>query len=176
MRPTKILVLLLWIALTHPGESAAAQICQPASIPASTPTSRFTDSGDGTVTDTVTGLMWKRCAEGQSWDGVTCAGSAPAMTWHGALQAAESATFASHGDWRLPNIKELGSIVERQCVDPAINLAVFPAAPSSHFWSGSPYAGDSYSAWGVYFYYGYGNGSGKGYGFSSYVRLVRGGQ
>lgn len=174
MRSTRILALLLLIAMVGPGEALADQICQTASIPASTPTARFADSGGGTVNDTVTGLMWKRCAEGQSWDGATCTGSAGAITWPGALQAATSPIFVGHSDWRLPNIKELSSIVERQCIGPAINLAIFPASPMSPFWSGSPYAGDPGGAWAVSFYDGHVLLDGKG--SYSAVRLVRGGQ
>ena len=169
----KITGLLLGIVLALPG-AALAQTCQSASIRASTPTARFTDNGDGTVSDTVTGLTWKRCAEGQIWDGASCSGSATALTWQAALQAGAASTFAGHSDWRLPNIKELGSIVERQCADPAINLSVFPGTTASGFWSGSPYAGNSDYACYVNFYYGFGT---VGYTVSNYdVRLVRGGQ
>ena len=174
MKLTRILVILFWVALAQPSESPAAQICQSASIPASTPTDRFVDNGEGTVTDTVTGLVWKRCAEGQSWDGVTCAGSASVMTWQGALQAAANSTFVGHNDWRLPNIKELYSIVEPQCVYPAINLSVFPGlAASMGFWSGSPNVANPGGSWAVGFDIGIVL---DGKGASASVRLVRGGQ
>lgn len=55
------------------------QTCN-SNIPESTPTSRFTDNGNGTVTDTKTGIMWKRCAEGQIWTGSTCSGTAAGYT------------------------------------------------------------------------------------------------
>ena len=60
----------------------------------------FTDNGDGTITDQATGLMWQ-----QADDGV-------ARNWEQALAYAESLTLASHSDWRLPNAKELQSIVD----------------------------------------------------------------
>lgn len=143
-------------------------------VPATTPDSRFNDNGDGTVTDVKTGLVWKRCNEGQTWDGTTCNGTASTLTWQEALEAGAYSTFAGKSDWRLPNSKELGSIVERKCISPAINATVFPNTPSSYFWSGSPYASDSDGAWGV----GFGNGNVNSYGKSNgfYVRLVRGGQ
>ncbi len=53
--------------------TAGAQTCNHDSIPATAPASRFSDNGDGTATDTLTGLLWKRCSEGQTWDGATCA-------------------------------------------------------------------------------------------------------
>jgi hypothetical protein len=165
-----LITLLLWASLTPAG----AQVCN-SSTPATTPTARFTDNGDGTVTDTRTGLMWARCAQGQSWVGGACTGSPSVHTRAQALTAVEGHSFAGHGDWRLPNIKELASIVEQQCYDPAINLAVFPNTPSNWFWSASPYAGASSGyAWGVYFSYGYDFTDLKSYALS--VRVVRGGQ
>jgi hypothetical protein len=143
-------------------------------VPATTPDSRFSDNGDGTVTDIKTGLVWKRCSEGQVWDGTTCAGTESNYTWQTALQAGVASAFAGKSDWRLPNIKELGSIVERQCFDPAINAIVFPNTPSSSFWSGSPCAGASNDAWLVDFVGGNDFNAYKSY--FSYVRLVRGGQ
>ncbi|HEB87396.1 MAG TPA: DUF1566 domain-containing protein, partial [Gammaproteobacteria bacterium] len=170
---TAFLVLLTLLA-----GQAHAQTCNSA-IPASTPTSRFVINGDGTVTDSDTGLMWKQCSEGQTTDGAGgCTGTAGAYTWQQALQQAQTLNagggYAGQGDWRVPNIKELGSIVERQCYSPAINETVFPGTPSSGFWSASPSAYYSDSAWGVYF--GYGDDY---YAFKSAdrdVRLVRGGQ
>jgi hypothetical protein len=163
-------VLLITVVCTRMPLSAACN----GTVPATTPDSRFSDNGDGTVTDIKTGLVWKRCSEGQNWDGATCTGTATTMNWQGALQAGATSTFAAKNDWRLPNSKELGSIVERQCVNPSINSIIFPNTPSPYFWSGSPYAGDSNFAWYVYFYYGYDSyGDRSGYGD---VRLVRGGQ
>jgi hypothetical protein len=60
--------------------------------------------------------MWMRCALGQNWNGATCTGSGQAYTWQAALQAAEGSSFAGYSDWRLPDIKELSSIVEQACV------------------------------------------------------------
>jgi hypothetical protein len=144
-----------------------------ATVPATTPDSRFSNNDDGTVTDIRTGLVWKRCSEGQAWDGTTCAGTASTYTWQTALQAGAASAYAGKSDWRLPNIKELDSIVERQCYSPAINSTIFPNTPASVFWSGSPYAG-SYYAWLVHFYYGYDSYDYRSDSF--YVRLVRGGQ
>ncbi len=122
-----------------------AQICKPESIPASTPTSRFTDNQNGTVTDTKTGLQWKRCSEGQTWNDVTngCEDSATALTWKAALEQAQTANVTGGGlgiggGWRVPNIKELRSIIEVQCGGPAINLEVFPNTDTSAaVWSSS---------------------------------------
>ena len=126
-----MLVFFLFIGGAH-----AAQTCK-SSIAVATPTSRFTLNGDGTVTDNTTGLMWKQCVEGLSGAGCA-AGSASTMDWKAALDHAATHSFAGYSDWRLANIKELGSIVETACLSPAVNLAVFPNTPSSLVWSASP--------------------------------------
>lgn len=163
--------LCILLSLMASLDTEAQQTCR-GDIPASTPFVDFTDHADGTVTHERTGLMWKQCLEGQSEVGCV-AGSPTSFTWQQALQYANTHTFAGHNDWRLPNIKELSSIVEERCYSPAINLEVFPADPGSDVWSGSPDI-YSYNAWYVYFYDGndgsyYRNGS-------LWVRLVRGGQ
>src|SRR4029078_13435924 len=110
-----------------------------ASAPDSTPTTDFADNGDGTITHSNTGLIWKRCAEGQTWSGVTCTGTSLTYDWQGALLAAASSSHAGYLDWRLPNDKELHSIVETCGYSPAINLSLFPATPPAQFWSSSTY-------------------------------------
>jgi hypothetical protein len=111
--------------------------------PAETP-SIYVDNQDGTVTDTRTGLTWMRCASGQVWDGTTCAGEISTYTWDEAM--ALHSTYADHSDWRLPNIDELGSIVDNKLRNPAIDTSAFPIAPSSYFWSSSLGAhGSSYA-------------------------------
>ncbi len=153
---------------------AGAQTCQTNSILATTPTNRFTINNDGTVSDTKTGLTWKKCSEGQS--GVDCRmGEAAKYAWQGALQQAQSVNnnggFAGYKNWRLPNMKELDSIVEKQCIDPSINLVVFPESQSNAYWSSSPLAVDSNNAWYVYFGHGRSLKAYKANFF--FVRLVR---
>lgn len=60
----------------------------------------FIDNSDGTVTDTATGLMWAKEDSGIGMD------------WQNALDYAETSTLAGYSDWRLPNTKELQSIVD----------------------------------------------------------------
>ncbi len=59
----------------------------------------YTDNGDSTISDSATGLMWQQ-DDSQSTD------------WDDAVSTCEGATTASHSDWRLPNAKELQSIVD----------------------------------------------------------------
>ncbi len=63
-------------------------------------TNHFVDNGDGTITDTATGLMWQKDD------------SQKGMDWGDALAYAEKLKLAGHDDWRLPNAKELQSIVD----------------------------------------------------------------
>ncbi len=137
----------------------------------------FTVSADGQeVTDTKTGLVWRRCAEGMTTSGGTCTGTASTFTHDAALtRASTQATATATGvAWRLPNVKELSSIADKSRSNPAIDTAAFPATPASWFWSSSPYVGFAGSAWYVNFNDGYVGGSYRDYAF--YVRLVRAGQ
>lgn len=177
---TTLIAMIVAMVFVMP---VAAQDCQ-LDIAASTPTSRFVDNADGTVTDSATALTWKRCSEGQAWNGTTCTGNEATFTWQQALQVGTDAAFAGASDWRLPNIKELSSLVEYQCVTPAINLVVFPNTSGMFFWSSTVFSHAlSYQGWDerahyVSFYDGISNGSDDyGYkGYSKAVRLVRGGE
>jgi len=157
--------------LTH-----AAQSCNSA-IPRSAPDSRYIDHGDRTVTDSETGLMWKQCSEGLSDSGCV-SGAIETFNWQEAMARAESinsgAGFAGYTDWRVPDIKELASLVEIACYSPAINETLFPATPASGFWSASPHALSSDYAWVVLFSNGGDNDDVKSYGLR--LRLVRAGQ
>jgi hypothetical protein len=134
----KMLMCSLFYLLSSQGY---AQTCKPSSILATSPTEQFEINSDGTASDKKTGLIWKRCSEGQTWDGINCSGALTQLSWRGALGHAASHSYAGYSDWRLPNIKELSSIIERQCANPAINKVIFPATPvdPNHYWSSSPY-------------------------------------
>jgi Protein of unknown function (DUF1566) len=151
---------------------SAHAVCR-TDIKPDTPDSRFVVNANGTVTDNKTQLMWKQCPEGLS--GAACAvGTAQALTWKGALDNSAATSFAGFSDWRVPNIKELTSIVERRCYNPSINETVFPNSPSNLFWSSSVSAGSPDFAWYVFFSLGYDNYNFKVNNY--YVRLVRSGQ
>ncbi|MFZ2990944.1 DUF1566 domain-containing protein [Ideonella sp.] len=128
-------------------------------------------AGGAEVRDTRTGLVWARCSVGQAWSGSTCTGSATGFTHEAAL------AFAStQSGWRLPNRRELSSLADKGCLNPAIDGAAFPSTPSSIYWSSSPYVGNASSAWYVSFSYG-GDVNDSGRLNSSFaVRLVRASQ
>jgi hypothetical protein len=128
----------------------------------------FVDNGNGTVTDTSTGLMWQKdtARDGQ--------GNYYPVIWEEALAYCESRTIGGHTDWRLPTIKELRSLVDYTQYDPAIDKVRFPNTVSSYYWSSTTYASSTGNAWGVYFYDGHDLWDYKSY--NRYVRAVRGGQ
>lgn len=147
--------------------------CIPVAMEA-TPTARFTPiNGGGEIKDKVTGLIWQRCAIGQVWNQHTCSApiEAKELTWQEALKEAK----ALGNGYRLPNIRELYSIVESRCANPSVNSIVFPNTVSGYFWSSTP-AGHSFgSAWYVNFYDGgrYYNVSLVENGAKNYARAVR---
>ncbi len=169
-----ILIISFFFCVT----TSVAQTCHDTSIPESTPNNQLLDNGNGTVSDNKTGLMWKKCVEGVS--GNKCnAGSANTFTWEQARKHPGRINnlggFAGHDNWRLPNIEELISIVEKRCYNPSININRFPGS-SSDVWSGSPYTSNSSSAWFVSFHNGTPYNYNRFAGFTFQVRLVRDGQ
>lgn len=138
---------------------------------------RYLDDGDGTVTDTQTGLQWMRCDLGQTWNWGACTGEHQEFTFDGIVEATtalnRSGGYAGYRDWRVPTLKELQSLV-RPGSRPAIDGAVFPGAPPGLHWSCPSPVGYAYYAWIVYFDPGYSNCAGRNDGHA--VRLVRGGR
>ena len=103
------------------------------------------------MTDSQTGLVWRRCPEGMSWSGSECAGTNGAYTHEAALQYALRVKTSTGVAWRLPNVKELASILDRSVYSPAVDRSVFSNVPSTLFWSSSPIVGNSSYAYTVDF-------------------------
>ncbi|MCV6590083.1 MAG: DUF1566 domain-containing protein [Marinobacterium sp.] len=107
----------------------------------------FADNGDGTITDNATGLMWMQ------------SDSVEAMTWKEALEWAENYEYGGHSDWRLPNAKELQSLVDYErapditgsaAIDPlfsATNIGTVADPEYGFYWTGTTHvegpAGDA---------------------------------
>jgi hypothetical protein len=139
----------------------------------------YTVNGDGTVTDTDTGLVWEQCAQGLYSSVSLCdAGRATEVTWEAALALVTARNLDNHlghNDWRLPNKNELESIVKLDTSNPRIDTTAFPNAPWSYTWTSTSYAPDNLQqAWAVYFGGGAPNAIPKTLAYP--VRLVRGGQ
>lgn len=113
---------------------------------------RFTDEADGTVKDELTGLIWLKDAG--------CVAPAP---WADALTAANGLANGAcgltdgsvAGDWRLPNIQELRSLVDINRSDPALPPGhPFSGVQSAYYWSSTTVASAWYSAWSALFQIG----------------------
>jgi formylglycine-generating enzyme required for sulfatase activity len=127
------------------------------------------DNGDQTITDTATGLMWQQL-EVTAEDNSTVL----RMTWKDALDYCEKLDLAGYDDWRLPNAKELQSIVNYEKSEPPYIDEIFQNAAMSGYWSSTTVANDTYNAWYVHFHYGYVNNAEKHENI--YLRAVRGGK
>ncbi len=147
----KLQSCVLAAALLSAASPSQAQTCDPATVRETAPGDRYSVNADGTVLDIKTGLMWKQCLEGLS--GAGCAQGFPIYGyWKDALFRANRSRFAGYKDWRLPNFKDLQSLLEAQCYEPSINLAVFPGEPVDYWvWSSSPKAGQPGFVWSVDF-------------------------
>jgi hypothetical protein len=152
---SRLLVLMLLLSLSLcPQSQQVEQRCYRDNMASTTPSSRYQVHDDGTVTDRETGLMWSVCVEGMK--GKNCnKGQALELSWAGALTYLPALNsdegFAGYKDWRLPNIRELATLAELQCSQPAINLEIFPNTPSTHIWSSSPYHFYTHYSWYVDF-------------------------
>ncbi len=120
---------------------------------------KFMAATDGTALDTETGLMWCRFALGQAWRVDTVTESAKNFTWQAALEAVlafnRQGGFVGHRNWRLPNINELKTLLDRQFSKQGnpehfVDGRVFPENPPK-IWSATPYAGYGGGAWFVHF-------------------------
>ncbi len=146
------------------------------------PTTTYKDNGDGTISDSATGLMWQK-SDSQN--------DAGGRSWEEALSYCEALTLPSGGysDWRLPNVRELDALVNANHTPPIDPLF---SCRSDWYWSSSTYlepgmapppaAGpgadpppdpSGNSAWRVYFLDGTMNENNKL--SPNYVRCVRGG-
>jgi hypothetical protein len=149
---------------------------------------RFVDNGDGTITDTQTGLMWEKKVAGSSclhcvedrypWEPGWWGGGSPSMfDWLSELNGltrdpSTQTGFAGYNDWRIPNIVELLTILDcgfgPPCIDP-----IFGPTGSSFYWSSSSGADSPLEAW--YVFFGLGDVHRLFKNSDLYVRAVRGG-
>jgi hypothetical protein len=120
------------------------------------------DAGiSGVVLDRVTGLSWQQVVDPNSYT------KSSANAYCGALM------LAGYGDWRLPSVLELMSIVDMTQVSPAIDAVAFPNTPPLPFWSSQNEVGNSGLGWYVYFKNG-GAYGGNDVSDPQRVRCVRG--
>jgi len=119
--------------------------------------------GDKGVEDTISNLEWQ---DNEDVNVTT--------TWETAIHLCESLELYNQTDWRLPNINELKSLIDREKYNPAIISILKYYSISNGYWSSSTVKKNKDKSWGVNFNRGYvyrRNKSGD-----SYVRCVRGGE
>jgi hypothetical protein len=111
---------------------------------------RFTDNGDGTVTDPCTGLVWQKETADVTDDGKI--DDDDRTDWCSALEYCEGLVLAERDDWRLPNARELQSLVDYGRTDPAIDPSF--GCVSASYWSSTHFTEDAAYSWNVDFAYG----------------------
>ena len=133
----------------------------------------YTDNGNGTVTDSATGLLWQKCSNGLN--ATICSGTASTSTWTDAITYCEGLSLGSRSDWRLPNVNELRTIVDYiKSTAPTIDTTAFPGTQSSnYYWSSSTYALSTNNAWVINFNNGIVTNGSKDF-TTYYVRCVAG--
>jgi hypothetical protein len=103
------------------------------------PDPRFTDNGDGTMIDNLTGLMWARNANLPNGY----------MTWYQAIDYCNNLTLGGYSDWRLPNINELESLVNASqgYLPTWLTAQGFTNVQDYLYWSSTTSALNTYGAW-----------------------------
>ena len=106
-------------------------------------TKTYTDNNHGTVTHLESGLIWQKCNLGENNDS-SCSGTASTVLWNVALSSCNSLSLKGK-TWRLPNILELNSIVDRTIQNPASNTTVFPTIKfaGTNYASSTTYTGNA---------------------------------
>jgi len=94
----------------------------------------FTDNGDGTITDNITGLIWQKTDGGE-------------MTFENAKAYCKNLTLGGFNDWRLPTSHELFSINNYDNLNPALNTTYFTKTTAEYWWSSDLRADDSTIVW-----------------------------
>jgi Protein of unknown function (DUF1566)/Secretion system C-terminal sorting domain len=94
----------------------------------------FTNNSNGTITDTVTGLMWQQVDGGE-------------MTIENAFIYADNLVLGGFSDWRLPSPMESFSILNHQNNNPAMNTTFFTASTAEYWWTNTYQTGDNTKVW-----------------------------
>jgi hypothetical protein len=115
--------------------------CMRSSSGVTVPSPRYGVPGDGTVVDVASMLVWQRDVD----DNLRTFGEAKN---HCAVLA------LAGGGWRVPNMKELQTLIDETAMNPAIDSTAFGDAPAEAFWTSTPLAGDATEGWFVSFYGG----------------------
>ena len=135
-----------------------------AGVPA--PENRFVLNADGTVVDTLTGLMWIQAPHSLTNNSGT-------HGWNAAVDFCEDLDYAGHSDWRLPNVLEMQSIIDYGQSSPALpDGHPFLGVRLEFYHTSTTHAADSRSVWGLGIWDGRVTVGGKGAGRVWPVRSV----
>lgn len=114
------------------------------------PSPRFSNHGNGTVTDNLTGLMWTKDA---NTPGPSACSPATYRTWQEAVDhvaCLNAHAYLGYTDWRLPNRKELLSLIDWSQYDPALPSGhPFDNVQDQGYWSSTAYANYTDNVWDV---------------------------
>jgi len=94
----------------------------------------FINNGNGTVTDTITGLMWQKADGGE-------------MTIENAYLYCDTLTLGGYSDWRLPTPHEAFSILNHQYANPSIDITVFTTSAAEYWWTIKHQPNDTTKVW-----------------------------
>jgi hypothetical protein len=94
----------------------------------------YTDNGNGTITDNITGLMWQKTDGGE-------------MAAENAATYCKSLSLGGYNDWRLPTCPELLGINSYDNANPALNVAFFTKTAAEYWWTGVARADDLSRIW-----------------------------
>ncbi len=122
------------------------------------PSPRFTDNGNGTVSDNLTSLVWLKNANcTDTFAGVSKTNGyltwANALSWVNSLADGGSndcglSDSSTAGQWRLPNLNELESLMSLEASAPALNSGhPFANLVASNYWSSTTYVVNTGFAW-----------------------------
>jgi len=134
----------------------------------------YTDNGNGTITDNVTGIMWQKEDDNTNYNWYQASGTYHATYNPSSQDVCGSLVLGGYSDWRLPAKKELVSIVDYSIPfpGPTINTTYFPNTNSGSYWSSNSVVFDPGGGWYVGFIYGDANVDSKVGSIG--VRCVRG--
>ena len=105
----------------------------------------YKNNGDGTITDNVTSLMWQMDHDGLLYNWFEATGTFDAINNPGTTDVCGELTLGGYTNWRLPERRELESIVDYGVVNPAIDTDYFPNTGIFNYWSSTEH--DSTAAW-----------------------------
>ena len=108
-------------------------------ILASSATAQFFEE-DHLITDVRSNIIWLRCSVGQTWDieRKTCTGNIVKLNHDEIEIALEQASNQLGGDWRLPTLEELETLVCESCEPPKIKKKYFPNISPEAYWTSKP--------------------------------------